>query len=568
MNLNKNLHWFICIIFMISCARQSSPTGGPKDTIPPVLVKAIPKNEATNFKGKNLEVIFSEDVILNVPKEQLIITPSIGKDYKITTRKNTVSINFEEELKDSTTYTFNFRESVQDITEKNPVRNLQLAFSTGNYIDSLSIEGDVYDLLKGTEIKEATIALHTENDTFNILKHPAVYFSKTNEKGKFKISHLKPDNYFIYAFDDKNRNLIADTRTESYGFISENLYLLENLKNISVGILRLDARPLKLTSARAFNTYFNIRTTKNLRSFNITAEDSSDLSYSFGEDQSNIRLYKTTDRDSIKINLTVIDSIDNRLDTTLYAKFLNREVTPEAFNFKIESSSLIAEKGQLNTTLIFTKPLKEINFDSLFFKVDSLRTITLTKEDVTWDPLLKEILIKKKVSKTLFQEELNKADTPESPKEATDKNKKKSIKKGPMNELYIGKGAFMSIENDSSKRQTSTIKPQKDEDMAIINIEIKTKEKSFLVELIDNTFKVINTIKNQQKVKFEDVIPGQYQIRLIIDTNGNGRWDPGNYFKKIEPEKIIYYKAQDGKTFLKGVNANWEIGAGELFITY
>lgn len=568
MNLNKNLHWLVCIIFLLSCARQSSPTGGPKDTIPPVLVKAIPQDEKINYKGNDLVLLFSENIILNTPKEQLIVTPSIGKDYKIIARKNSVIITFDTELEDSTTYTFNFRESIQDITEKNPARNLQLAFSTGDYIDSLSIEGTIFDLIKGTEIKEATVALHTENDTFDILKHPAVYFTKTDDKGKFKISHLKPDNYFVYAFDDKNRNLVADSRTESYGFISEYLYLLENLKNISVGLLRLDARPLKLTSTRPYNTYFNIRTTKNLRTFELTADDSSDLSSSFGEDQSNIRLYKTKEQDSLKIRLIAMDSIDNRIDTTLYAKFLTREVKPETFDFKISSSSILAEKGQIDATLIFTKPLKEINFDSLFYKIDSLKKINFTKNDVIWDPLVKEFMISKKVDKSLFLQEKTKPEPSDTLKETLQKKGGNKRKNTIVNEFYAGKGAFISIEKDSSKKVTQIIKPQKEEELSIINVEIKTEEKAFFVELLDNTYKVISRIKNKRKVRFEDVTPGQYQLRLIIDKNGNGRWDAGNYFKKIEPEKIIYYRAPDGTNYIKGVKANWDVGGGELFITY
>ena len=83
MSLRKNLHWCIYLLFLLACARQTSPTGGPKDTIPPVLVKAIPPNETINFREKELQLIFSEDVILNSPKEQLIVTPTIGKEYKI-----------------------------------------------------------------------------------------------------------------------------------------------------------------------------------------------------------------------------------------------------------------------------------------------------------------------------------------------------------------------------------------------------------------------------------------------------------------------------------------------------
>ncbi|MEX1240387.1 MAG: Ig-like domain-containing domain, partial [Cyclobacteriaceae bacterium] len=402
MNLNKNLHWFIYILFLLSCARQSAPTGGPKDTIPPVLVKATPPNESINLTSNEIQLIFSEDVILNSPKEQLIVTPTIGKDYKIVSRKNIVTLTFEDPLQDSTTYTFNFRETVQDITEKNPVRYLQLAYSTGNYLDSLSIEGTISDLLKGTEIKDATVALHVENDTFNIFEHPAVYFTKTDEKGKFRISHLKPDNYFLYTFEDKNRNLVVNSRSESYGFIADYQYLLDTIKDVSVGLIRLDTGPLKMTSARPYNTYFNIRTTKKLRTFKLTAADSSDLSYTFGEDQANIRLYKTSDKDSLQIHLFALDSIDNVIDTTLYAKYLTREVTPEDFRVSVQASTLYGHKGDLKVTLQFTKPFKEINFDSLFFQIDSLTRVNLSNEDLTWHLLERKLTITKSIDRLLF----------------------------------------------------------------------------------------------------------------------------------------------------------------------
>jgi uncharacterized protein (DUF2141 family) len=570
MNLNKNLHWFIYAIFLLSCARQSSPTGGPKDTIPPILVRVIPRNEAINFKAKEIELIFSENVILNAPKEQLIVTPTIGKEYKIVNRKNSIILSFEDPLKDSTTYTFNFRESVQDITEKNPVRNLQLAYSTGTYIDSLAIEGTVYDMLKGKQIKDATVALHVENDTFNILEHPAVYFTKTDEKGKFKISHLKPDNYYLYAFEDKNRNLIVNSRTEAYGFISQYQYLLENIKDISVGLVRLDAGPLKLTSARPYNSYFNIRTTKNLRTTTLTAADSSDIAYTFGEDQANIRLYKTTDKDSLQIHLLAIDSINNVIDTTLYAKFLTREVTPEKFEISIQSASILAHKGELEARLTTTKPIKEIHFDSLFFQVDSLTRVNFVPDDLTLDPLLRQITIRKRLDKALFEtgEALDQQRTNSRAQPAIQGSVNEKKKKLPLNEFTLGTAAFISIENDSSKRLTLKIKPSNEQDLSIINVEIKTNEKSFLVELIDNSYKIIRQSKNKLKVRWEDLTPGDYQIRLIIDSNENGRWDPGNYFENDEPEKIVYYRAADGSTTIKGVKANWDIGAGEMFITY
>ena len=160
----------VITLLILSCAKQSTPTGGPKDTIPPVLVGSIPAEKQKLFKSQKIELEFSELIILNNPKDQIIITPSIGKDYKITAKKNTATIEVDKPLSDSTTYTINFRDAIQDITEKNPARNLHLAFSTGTYIDSLSISGSIHELLTDKFIKDVTVALY-QSDTFDIFKH-------------------------------------------------------------------------------------------------------------------------------------------------------------------------------------------------------------------------------------------------------------------------------------------------------------------------------------------------------------------------------------------------------------
>lgn len=564
---SKYLHWFICIIFMSSCARQSSPTGGPKDTIPPVLVRAIPPNETINFSEDQIQLIFSEDVILNAPKEQLIITPTVGKEYKITARKNTVLMEFEEPLEDSTTYTFNFRETVQDITEKNPVRNLTLAYSTGNYIDSLAIEGTIFDMLKGKEVSDATVALHVENDTFNIFEDPAVYFTKTDKNGKFRIDHLKPDNYFIYAFQDKNRNLVVNSRSEAYGFLSEHQYLLDNIKDVKIGLVNLDAGPLKITSTRPYNTYYNIRTSKNLRTFTITTPDSSALVATFGDDQANIELYDTIEKDSIQIHFVGIDSIDNRIDTTLYAKFLTREVTPEQFTMDVVSTSAISHTGELQAKLSFSKPIRYINFDSIFFQVDSLTRVNFTEDDLTWDLVTRQLTINKKTSPTLFES----AETTgqRRPARGTPAKEEKTAELPKINELNLRSAAFISIENDSNETVVQNIRPLGEQDLSILNVGIRTNAEAFFVQVVDNNYKVIRQVANQNVVRFTNLIPGDYQIRLIVDKDNNGRWDPGNYFENVEPEPVIYYRGADGSTFIKGVKANWDIGnPDEMFITY
>src|SRR6478609_8521612 len=84
------------------CAKQTAPTGGPKDIIPPQLVRSTPENKGVNFKGKEIQLTFDELVQLNNPREQLIVTPSIGKKFEATARKNKVILAFNSELQENT----------------------------------------------------------------------------------------------------------------------------------------------------------------------------------------------------------------------------------------------------------------------------------------------------------------------------------------------------------------------------------------------------------------------------------------------------------------------------------
>ncbi|MFM8740078.1 MAG: Ig-like domain-containing protein, partial [Cytophagales bacterium] len=157
-------------LLLASCANQTSPTGGPQDKKPPVLLKSIPKDNQRNFVGKTLELEFDEYVQLKNANEEVMITPSLGKKSKIIAKKNRVIISPEKALQENTTYTVNFRDAVQDLNERNPVYNLRLAFSTGSEIDSLRIAGTVSELFKEQPPDKITVALY-QSDTFKIFQH-------------------------------------------------------------------------------------------------------------------------------------------------------------------------------------------------------------------------------------------------------------------------------------------------------------------------------------------------------------------------------------------------------------
>ena len=138
--------------------------------------------------------------------------------------------------------------------------------------------------------------------------------------------------------EDKNKNLIADSKTEAYGFLRDSIQLTKNIQDVETPFHSPRRQALKLTSARPYGTYFNMKTTKNLTSFKITTSEDEHIISSFGEDQANIRVYNTfEDKDSVSTHFTGRDSINNLIDTTLYVKFSKRDVKPENFDTFLKS---------------------------------------------------------------------------------------------------------------------------------------------------------------------------------------------------------------------------------------
>jgi uncharacterized protein (DUF2141 family) len=564
MNSLKQFHWFLYIFFIlvIACARQTAPTGGPKDTIPPRLIASKPKTQQLNYKENSLELTFTEAVELATPKEQLIITPTIGKDYQISAKKNHVTVKWNQLLPDSTTYTFNFRESVKDITEKNSARNLRIAFSTGPYIDSLMLQGKIVAALEQTPVKDATVALQPYSDTFNILKHQPTYFTKSDDKGIFKIENLKNTTYLLYAFTDQNRNLVADSKSERFGFIPKPVNLDTANQTITVPIVKRDMRALKITGARPYNTYFNIKTSKNIEGVAIEQTNNVKTVYSFGADRSNILVYNTFGAiDSVQLHVSLYDSIQNRIDTTVYAKFASQKVTPEKFQATISKLTFIADKGFITGTISLTKPLSKILYDSIIFDVDSLTKIHFTEKDFQYNQVEKTIQITKKVDPSLFKNEVIQPGE-EAPLPDTLRTKKPK----KLNSLIFHPASLISIENDSSSAISQKLTPLHFEDLGVIIVNFYTKQTvETITELVGSDKQVLSSKRNATNIQFEDLPPNDYQIRVIIDQNANGKWDGGNYLKGIEPEPIIYYENEKHDRTVK-LKANFEIGP--LLITY
>lgn len=550
---------FITCFIVQQCAKQTAPTGGPKDETPPSLVESDPEHEAVNFKGEKIELTFDELVQLNNPREQVIITPSIGKKFEVIAKKNRVILTLNSKLEENTTYNVNFRESIEDVTERNPSQ-AKLAFSTGPYIDSLEVNGTVKDILSDKNISNFVVALAPATDTFNISKHAATWITLTHKQGRFSIENLKPGNYFIYAFEDKNRNLTADTKTERYGFKAEAIDLKSKLDSITINTFKLDASQLKLIASRITFAYFNIRFSKSLVDYKIISTDTLKKIYSTLEpDLSTIKVYNTIpDLDSLQVRVEAQDSINSTIDTLVYIKFPKKEATRDKFNAKIEFANQHETTSMFSATVNFTKPVIHFVPDSMYIQVDSVNRITFTESDYQWNQHRTTLAINKRTTITSSTLEISKENKPLKKLDSTRKPEKR------LNQLTAAKGTFISVENDTAAAMTLPVQIIKPEDTAVILVKIETKE-NFIIQVINTTNQVVKEAINARDHKFENLPAATYILRLVIDLNKNGKWDAGDFNNKREPEPVLFYRNPKGQKEIN-LKANWEVGP--LLIAY
>lgn len=520
----------ICLLFLSACATVTTPTGGPKDELPPKLISSTPSNNQVRFDGKNIELTFSEYVKLNNPKEEIIIIPSSGKKTEIVAKNNRVLIKPELDWKENTTYTINFREAVQDITESNEALDLKLAFSTGNYLDSLKIEGTVTQALSELPPDKITVAVF-RSDTFNIFDHTPEYFTKANKEGNFSITNLQPGTYRIYAFEDKNKNLKVESKNEKFAFKAEPIVLNKDIKDVTLRLVNIDSRPLRLNSVRTQSDINTIRFNKYLESFTIKSDVK--VLTTYGADQTEvIAYYPSTNTDSVSVKLSATDSIQQKIDTLVYIKRDKNERIEEQFRVSYAEPKLNQETKAFTFSATYNKPLLAINLDSISVRLDSTNLVSFTHSTVRIDTINKKIFLTHSI-------------------EITDPKKQPN--------LQLGKGFLISIDQDSTKAEAKTIEVATTETTAILQVEVQTKETHFITQILDLNNLLIDSRLNEKKSTFKYINPENVRIRVIVDTNKNGKWDTANYLTNTEAEQTIYYQTEE-KKFETPLRANWEVG--------
>jgi predicted DNA-binding antitoxin AbrB/MazE fold protein len=552
----------LCQYLLTNCANPQAPTGGPKDTIPPTLLETQPAIGTMNFTAEEITLEFDEPVKADRLQSSLIITPRQEIKFKTTTKKNRLIIKFDDPFPDSTTITLNFLEGVTDVTENNPAINLSYVFSTGDFLDSLSISGNTFSLMTANPEKEVTVGLYTLTDSLDLQAHKPTYFFKTDEEGDFTISNIKNGRYRLLAFKDENNNLIFEPKEESFGFLADTIQLDSNITNIDIPLQKQNVSELKLISSRINSHYFDIRYSKSLSEIQTTPN----FDYVFDLEKGTLKLYKPVNLqygDSVQTFLNVKDSLGNAIQDTLYVKFNESSKKKDEFTSTLSPTDK-KTLPKLSYQLAFNKPVLTFDSSLIAFVKDSTISIPISRNtQFNWNDNRTLLTFDYKFDTTSYyqlqQELIDSIQSTLPPDTITidsSQLKKPGNKQPRLNEsvkLEFPKNTFISLEQDTLDTIEKSISFYSQKDLGSIILNLTGFDSTDIVQLIDKKFKVIKELPYSPQITLKSVVPGEYGIRVLIDTNHDGIWSAGNLLKNEEPEEVFVYPE------FTSLRANWEI---------
>jgi uncharacterized protein (DUF2141 family) len=448
----------VCIVttFSSGCAQIGQPTGGPKDTLPPVLMNATPPQRTLLFSGNKVVFTFDEFVDVDDIEKNLLVSPYPKKTPKVTNKLKTVTITLKDSLLPNTTYSLNFGNAIRDINEGNVLKNFTYVFSTYNIIDSETLSGNVILAETGKTDSTYLIFLYKDLSDSAVEKKKPYYVARLDGKGNFTFRNLPPGDFKIYAVKDDDGSMTYDAKTEGFAFIDDTIHVSDSSKAVTLYAYAEEEKeiPPVATAAPAKKA----KPSKDTRLRFTT-------SFGTGEQDLLSDLLITFNKSLKKFDSTGILLTDTNFHSLLASK-----------NIKIDSTRKIvtlhtAWTENTDYRLIVNKQAI-CDSDSVFMR----RTDTLafkTKAESEYGSILIRVLNFDK-------------------------------RKHPVLELV----------------QDSKI---------VKSVPLTTAEWS------DNLFE-----------------PGDYYIRILFDTNNNGKWDPGNYSKKRQPEKVISFDK------ILSIKADWD----------
>jgi len=548
----------LLIAVVYSCANPGYPTGGPKDETPPKVKKSTPHNGAMNYKEDEVIIEFDEIIKLDNVNQKFVASPPLKERPKITTRGAKLSVKFEEELQENTTYTLDFADAVQDYNEGNPIESYVFSFSTGKVVDSMAILGHVWDADDLSPVEGALVMAHKNLADSAFTSDVPVRLAKTDSKGHFAIRNLSPGEYRVYTLDDANRNYMYDQPGEYVAWYDsivspsmEFVSMPDTLPNDSVVFheelvhtpndikMFLFQEPLKLQ-------YFKGEERKDSNklsfAFNLPVEDftvhpvgKEEVDWaifepSFMNDTISVWITDSAfyNQDTLDVAFTYlgVDSLKqpvlvNDTVTMYYFNVPKKETRRSKKQEKVEVKTLKVgnslSKVDLYNSFNFTMPTPIAQIDTSAIKLYEYVDTLMNEVDFN---LIQDTLLHRRYSVQL-------------PKWTPGGKYLFMADSASIKDVY-------GLQNDSIGIQFSVYDI---DSYSTMLISVKDPGENWLVQLLNGSDKVVNQkyVPKSGKFSFQYIKPGKYSLKLVVDSNRNGKWDSGSYKNKIQPEMILYY---------------------------
>ncbi|MBI1343262.1 MAG: hypothetical protein GC171_10040 [Terrimonas sp.] len=240
-SLIKYLFFFLVILaiaqsvtLLQGCANMIPPSGGPRDTIPPMLMKATPPDSTLQFKNKTIIFTFDEYIELQDIQKNVQVSPTPEINLEIEYRLKTITVKLKDTLEPNTTYAINFGRAIQDINERNVLKNFTYLFSTGSFFDSLSFSGNVVLAETGKTDSTLIVMLHRTGEDSAVINNKPQYITKLDGKGNFRFRFLPPGTYYVYALKDDNGLGKYFSAEQLFAFADEPVVVSDSTRSITL----------------------------------------------------------------------------------------------------------------------------------------------------------------------------------------------------------------------------------------------------------------------------------------------------------------------------------------------
>jgi hypothetical protein len=590
------------LIFIIcGCAKISAPSGGARDRTPPVVVKSIPVNGAKNFKGDKLHIEFDEYVTLDNINEKFMVSPPVKKKPRVLIKGKAVEVEFENKLKDSTTYTFYFQDAIKDLNEGNILDNYQFVLSTGPVIDSLSVTGNIYNA-NNLEVPEKTqVIMYSELADSAVVKHLPQYITRVDPTGYFRIDNVRPGTYRLYGLKDADNSKNYDSPDEDFAFM-DSLVVITPGKNFipklkivkDTTLIKKDTtkgpetvkkgsgKPAKTMKKGVDKNGVAIKGSADLKKDASKVEEPAGLIgeyHLFQFAAQKMAHYLTGSRRDLKYQLIYILSLP---PDTMKVEFSIPGTDSKAY-FTEHSKDRDTLKVWLTDSSLYSR--QRITTLLKYPFTDSLG-ITGYKKDSIEMRYLARTTKGTKIKKTVFRFETNLSSslkpgqsvilTSKTPfgqidtsriklyevEQATRQKVPYQLVKDSANScrLYLktklveskkylftaDSASFSNIYKEQSDSIGINFSIKDAESYEKLTLDIKNYEGNRIIQLLDKSEKLVGEryMTKNGKAVFPLLDPGFYRARVIYDLNGDGKWTTGDFTTHRQPEPVSYYPVE------------------------